>query len=186
MLYVDDILIASTSKHEIKVLKAALCQVFEMKDLGAAKKILGMELKRDRSRGTLLISREAYFDKIIRKFHMESAKPVNTPFAQHFRLSMAQSPQEQFELDDMQNVLYANLVGSLMYGMVCSRPDLAHSMSVVSRFMGNPGKSHWEACKWIVRYLKGTSSKGLLYTKSQTNSDIIVGFVDSDYAADID
>lgn len=54
---------------------------------------------------------------------------------------------DRHELEEMSSVPYANLVGSLMYGMVCSRPDLAHAMSVVSRFMCDPGRTHWEAAK---------------------------------------
>lgn len=73
-----------------------------------------------------------------------------------------------------------------MYCMVCSRPDLAYPMSVVSRYMSNPGRPHWEACKWIVRYVKGTFSKGLLYTKTDEEGEILTGFVDSDYVADLD
>lgn len=128
----------------------------------------------------------AYFDKIVSKFHTENAKTVKTPFAQHFRLSSAQSPIDKHELDDMKSVPYASLVGSLMYGMVCSRPDVAHSMSIVGRYMENPGRSHWEACKWIVRYLKGTTKKGLLYTKSKIHNETIVGFADFDYTGDLD
>lgn len=109
---------------------------------------------------------------------MESAKIVSTPLAQHFKLSSKQSPTDQDELEDMKTVPYANLVGSLMYGMVSSRSDLAHAMSMVSRFMSNPGRLHWEATKWIVRYIKRTEKKGLLYTKSELNAESLVGFVD--------
>ena len=52
-----------------------------------------------------------------------------------------------------------------MYSMICTRPDLAHSASVVSRFMSNLGKQHWQVVKWILRYLQGTSSVGLVYGK---------------------
>ena len=49
---------------------------------------------------------------------------------------------------------YASAVGSLMYAMVCNRPDIAHTVGVVSRYMANPGKEHWEAVKWLLRYLR--------------------------------
>jgi len=67
--------------------------------------------------------------------------------------------------------------------MVCSRPDLSHALSVVSRFMANPGKEHWKAVQWIFRYLRGTSSACLQFVKSR---DGFVGYVDSDYAGDLD
>ncbi|XP_057541678.1 secreted RxLR effector protein 161-like [Amaranthus tricolor] len=83
----------------------------------------------------------------------------------------------------MSRVPYASAVGSLMYAMVCTRSDLAHAVSVVSRFMSQPGKEHWQAVKRIFRYLKGTSDVGLIY-----GGDIqclVTGYPDSDYAGDV-
>lgn len=122
----------------------------------------------------------------MKKFHLESAKVVKTPFAQHFKLSSSQSPTDINEVEEMKSVPYANLVGSLMYGMVCSRPDLAYAMSIVSRFMSNLGRPHWDATKWILRFIKGTVNKGLSFTRTESVKEEIVGFVDSDYAADLD
>ncbi|PKA49512.1 Retrovirus-related Pol polyprotein from transposon TNT 1-94 [Apostasia shenzhenica] len=72
-----------------------------------------------------------------------------------------------------------------MYAMICTRPDLSHAVSVVSRYMANPRKEHWNALKWILCYLKGTSDCGLLFEKN-SDSDLLVGYVDSDYAGDLD
>jgi ATP-binding cassette subfamily B (MDR/TAP) protein 1 len=69
-----------------------------------------------------------------------------------------------------------------MYAMVCSRLDLAHALSVVSRFIANPGKKHWRVVQWIFRYLRGTSNTCLQFEKSR---DGLVGYVDSDYAGDL-
>lgn len=87
----------------------------------------------------------------------------------------------------MKRIPYANVVGSIMYAMVCSRPDLAHAMSVISRFMANPGKEHWTAVKWVFRYLKGSIDKVLIYGEANDfkNPDII-GYSDADYASDLD
>ncbi|XP_062085360.1 secreted RxLR effector protein 161-like [Humulus lupulus] len=86
----------------------------------------------------------------------------------------------------MDNVPYASGVGSLMYAMVCARPDLAQAMCIVSKFISNPGESHWEALKWILRYIKDTLDVGLIYDSSFTNKDEVVGYVDSDYAGCLD
>lgn len=145
-----------------------------------------MELSRDRPRGILSITQTEYCKRVLKRFHMEDSKSVRTPLAQHFKLSMNQCPITHDEVADMETVPYANLVGNLMYSMVCSRPDLAHALSVISRYMGNPGRPHWEASKWVLRYLKGTASKGLIYSKSNQNGKNITGYVDSDYAADLD
>ncbi|KAH9800547.1 Integrase catalytic domain-containing protein [Citrus sinensis] len=77
-------------------------------------------------------------------------------------------------------------VGSIMYAMVCTRPDLAHRVGVISRFMGNPGKDHWNAVKWVLRYLRGTVVTAIVFGKISGASPEVVGFVDSDSATDND
>ena len=89
---------------------------------------------------------------------MHDAKPVSTPLAAHFKLSLDLCPVSDVDIEYMSRIPYSCVVGSLMYAMVCSRPDLAHVLSVVSRYMANPGKEHWNAVKWIFRYLRGTSN----------------------------
>ena len=83
----------------------------------------------------------------------------------------------------MSKVPYASAIGSLMYVMVCTRPDIAHAMGVVSRFMSKPGKQHWEVVKWIQRYLKGSSDTCLCFTGESLK---LQGYVDADFAGDID
>ena len=78
---------------------------------------------------------------------MNEAKPVSTPLGSHFKLSKKQSPKTEEERDHMSKVPYASTIGSLMYAMVCTRPNIAHAVGVVSRFMSRPGKQHWEAVK---------------------------------------
>ncbi len=73
-----------------------------------------------------------------------------------------------------------------MYGMVCSRPDLAYAVSIVSRFMANPGQAHWEALKWVLRYLNGSLKGGLKYTRATQGEDALEGYVDADYAGNVD
>lgn len=85
----------------------------------------------------------------------------------------------------MLKIPYANDVGSIMYCMVCRKPDLAYSVSVVSRFMANPSYEHYNALKWDLRYLKGSVSKGLLF-KENSGADSLEGYVDSDFAGNLD
>ena len=66
----------------------------------------------------------------------------------------------------MSKVPYSNVVGCLMYATVCTRLDLAFVVSLISRFMANPGKVHWQAVKWVLRYVNGTVNYGLHYKKS--------------------
>ena len=87
----------------------------------------------------------------------------------------------------MRDVSYSSAVGSLMYNMVCTRPDLAHAMSVVSWFMENLGKAHWGAVKWMFKYLRGSLSSGLVYGGAEKEIEAkILGYFDVDYAADQD
>ena len=65
----------------------------------------------------------------------------------------------------MSKVSYVNTVGCLMYLMVCTRPNISHAVSVVNRYMANQGKEHWNAVKWIFRYLKRTRDFGILFDK---------------------
>ena len=85
----------------------------------------------------------------------------------------------------MNFVPYANVIGSLMYAMVCSQPNIAHSISILSRFMANPGKEHWNGVKWLLRYVRWSLSAGLKFRYSKEGVGII-GYVDSDYARDLD
>ena len=82
----------------------------------------------------------------------------------------------------MKNVSYASAVGSLMYAMVCTRPDIAHAVGVVSRFLSNPGKEHWAAVMWIFRYLRGTSRVCLCFG----GKAMLDGYTDADMVGDVD
>ena len=179
----DDMLIAAEKMCDIKKLKELRSSEFEMKDLSAAKKILGMEIFRDREKKKLFLSQKAYINKVLTRFEMSSCKPISNPCASNLHLTMYEVQYEE-EIEYMSRVPYASAVGSLMYAMVCTRPDLAHAVSVVSRFMGQPGKEHWAAVKRIFRYLKGTSDVGLIY--GCDNPRLVTGYSDSDYSGDAD
>ena len=86
----------------------------------------------------------------------------------------------------MKKVPYSNTVGSLMYAMIGTRPDIAYGVSLVSRFMSNPSKEHWSVVKWVLRYLKGSIDKGLVFSSNIENFNYIQGYCDSDFAVDLD
>ena len=163
LLYVDDMLITYKEMECINNLKQQLSNTFKMKDLGAAKKIIGVQLIRDRKNGILSLTQNKYIRKVLEKFHMDRCKPVQTPLPAHFKLSCQQCPNFDSEKDEMTKFPYSSVVGCLMYAMVLTRPDLSHAVSVVSRYMANPGKEHWKAVVWILRYLAGTADYGLIY-----------------------
>jgi len=139
-------MIAAKYKTHIQKLKTQLKKEFDTKDLGEAKKILSMEITRDRGSGRLWLSQDNYVLKVLKRFNMAKGRPVTTPLAGLFKLSSKQYPQSPEE-EEMFRVPYASVVGSLMYVMVCTRPDLVYRVSTVSRFMSNSGKQHWKAVK---------------------------------------
>lgn len=143
LLYVDDMLIIAKNMLEIKRLKSLLSDEFEMKDLGDAKKILGMEIHRNRKVGKLYLSQKTYIEKVLECFGMQNSKPVSTSLAAHFRLLAALAPQTKEEEQFMSQVPCSSAVGSIMHDMVCTRLDISQAISVVSRYMANPSKVHW-------------------------------------------
>ncbi|GJV97282.1 retrovirus-related pol polyprotein from transposon TNT 1-94 [Tanacetum coccineum] len=176
----------ATSKAKIGSTKSLLKTEFDMKELGEAKKILGMEIVRDQSRKILRVSQSGYVSKILNNFRIYNGKSVQMPLGRHFKLSLKDCPVRDCDVKRVSKVPYANAVGSLMYLMVCTRPYIAYAASVVSRYMANPGKNHWEAVKWIFKYLRGTANVGLVYGIDRGNHVNVTGFVDSDYAKDPD
>ena len=115
---------------------------------------------------------------------MLDAKPVSTSLSAHFNLSSQLCPSSDEESKYMSKVPCVNAVGCLMYLMVCIRLDISHAVSVVSRYMANPGKKRRNAVKWIFRYLTGTRDFSILF--DQRASTEAGGYVDSDYVGDLD
>ena len=188
LLYVDDILLAGSSKSELQIVKDELKVKFDMKDLGEAKRILGMDIFRDRKRKELKLVQTDYVDKVIKKYQVLDARSVSIPLASHFKLSKEHLPKTEQEKKEMSRIPYANIVGSSMYLMICTRPDVAHAISVASRYMSDPGREHWAALKWILKYLKGSMNVSLHFGDGawSEGDDVLHGFCDSDYAANMD
>ncbi|GKD32414.1 retrovirus-related pol polyprotein from transposon TNT 1-94, partial [Tanacetum coccineum] len=186
LVYVDDMLIACKSKDEIGSTKSLLKKEFDLKELGEAKKILGLEIVRDRSRKIMRVSQFGYVSKILNIFRIDNEKSVQMSLGGHFKLSLKDCPVKDCDVERMSKVPYANAVGRLMYLTVCTRPDISYAVSVVSRYLANLGKNHWEAVKWILKYLQGTANVGLVYGTDHGNHVDVTGFGDSDYAKDPD
>ena len=125
--------------QDVKVL---LGKCFAMKDLGNAAYILGIRIYRDRTKLLIGLSQSTYLDKILKKFNMSESKKGYLPMQHGIRLSKSQCPSTSEELDRMSRILYASAIGSIMYAMTCTRPDVSFALSMVSRYQGNPGESH--------------------------------------------
>ena len=105
-----------------------------MKDLGEAAYILGVKMYRDRSNKLLGLSQSTYIDKMLNKFNMDQSKKRYLPMSHGIYLSKDMCPKTDVEIHNMQNVPYASAVGSIMYAMMCTRPDVSYALSVVSKF----------------------------------------------------
>lgn len=162
-LYVDDILIAGSNMEIVVATKEWLSSTFEMKDMGEASYVLGIKILRDRSKRLLGMSQETYIKRVLERLHMKDCKPIDKPVAKGQNLSLEVCPNTPEEKDMMSRVPYSNAIGSLMYVMMCTRPDICYAIGLVSRYQSNPGFEHWQAVKRILRYLKRTSDLMLCY-----------------------
>ncbi|GJY11449.1 retrotransposon protein, putative, ty1-copia subclass [Tanacetum coccineum] len=135
----NDMMIACKSKAGIRSTKSLLKKELNTKELEEEKKILDMEIVRDRSCKILRVSQSGYVSKILNNFRIDNGKLVKMPLGGHFKLSLKDCPVRDCDVEMMGKVMYANAVGSLMYLIVCTRPDIAYAVSVVSRYLANPG-----------------------------------------------
>jgi hypothetical protein len=157
---------------------------FAMKDLGPAHHILEMKITRNRHSRQFYLSQSDYIQRIVERFSMHTARSATTPLPANLQLSRKDCPTPGLEGDHMKSVPYAPDVGSLMYAMVVTRPDIAYTVGIVSRFMHNLGRPHWNAVKHIIRYLVGTQDYGIRLGPNEPLGR--VGFTDSDYSGCLD
>eukprot|EP00253_Pinus_taeda_P025913 PITA_25913 len=157
VLYVDDLILTGDDQLIISC-KEDLAREFKMKDMGLMHYFLGMEVwQKD---GELFLSQGKYANEILRRFHMEKCKPMQTPLAGNWRKEDATSGEV------VEATVYRRLVGSLMY-LVNTRPDLCYAVNQLSQVMVQLTKLFWKAAKHVFRYLRGTSQYGLWYRWSK-------------------
>ena len=130
VLYVDDILLIGNDIPMLESVKGWLKKCFSMKDLGEAEYILGIKIYRDRSKKLIGLSQETYIDKVFDRFKMQGSKKGFLPMQHGMHLSKKQCPNTPAELEKMNNVPYASAIGSIMYAMICTRPDVAYALSM--------------------------------------------------------
>ena len=135
--------------------------------------MLGIKIQRSRTKKQLFISQPEYTREILARFGMENSKPLSTPMVRPEK-SIAQT-----ESTDV-NIPYREAIGSLMYLMIGTRPDIAYAVGKLAQHSQNPKQEDWTAVKRVFRYIKGTADYGILYTG--TIDPEIIGFSDSDHA----
>jgi Reverse transcriptase (RNA-dependent DNA polymerase) len=184
VLYVDDILLASSDLDMLFETKRFLSKKFDMKDLGEASYVIGIEIYRDRSRGMLGLSQKAYIEKMLKRYNMQNCSPSVAPIIKGDKFSKFQCPKNDLERAQMKKIPYASVVGSLMYAQVCTRPDIAFVVGMLGRYQTDPGMDHWKAAKKVLRYLQGTKNYMLTFRKSDNLE--VIGYSDSDFSGCVD
>ena len=181
LVYVDDLIILASLHAKLEWLKAKLKGEFQMSDLGELKYCLGVAFERNRKARTITMCQRKYIKEVLKRFNMEDCKPIGTPLDVNVKLMKLSVEEFEAIEGEMEGVPYKAGVGSLMYAMVATRPDLAFAVSMVSQFMSRAGPSHWSAVKRIMRYLQGTLEYKLCL--GGTNIELR-GYCDADWAGD--
>lgn len=170
-LFVDDFFIFYNCNKEVEYLKNQLSKRFKLKDLGQLRQCLGMDIKIQKD--CISIDQERFVDKLLYKFGLENCKSVETPMEINLKLEKRKNIDSKFP--------YQQLIGSLMYLSVLTRPDISYCISYLSQFNNCNTETHWKHAKRVLKYLSCTKSFGLKYVKN--NLDLI-GFADADWASD--
>ena len=177
-VYVDDIILAGQQEGSIQQVKVALASAFDIKDLGRLNYFLGIKIEQ-KSDNSIWIGQPAYIEKLLTTHGMQNCKPVNTPVS--IGNKFVKANEEDEPVNQRQ---YQSAVGSLMYLAVSTRPDISYAVSSLARFSCKPTNEHWTALKRLLRYLKGTTNLGILY--SNTGMDKCIGYIDADWAGNQD
>jgi Reverse transcriptase (RNA-dependent DNA polymerase)/gag-polypeptide of LTR copia-type len=180
-VYVDDLLIAGPDMTEIDKLKKGLSDKFRMEDLGPCSYYLGMKVTRDRPNRTIKLSQKGYLEKVLKDFGMWDCNTKHDTPMETSPKHMVPETKMQASVEDKRR--YQSAVGSLMYAMLGTRPDIAFAVSVVSRFASNPNDHHMKAVKRIFRYLRGTIDLELTFSGDLGD---LTGYTDADWAGDLD
>ncbi|BBH03624.1 hypothetical protein Prudu_014548 [Prunus dulcis] len=170
----DDIIMTGDDIKEISKLKIHLAKEFDIKDLGTLRYFLGIEVAH--SKEGIFVSQRKYVLDLLTETGMLACKPADTPIEQNHRLG------EQTDDTAVDRGRYQRLVGKLIY-LAHTRPDIAYAVSVVSQFMHEPREVHMQAVERILRYLKSSPGKGLLFSKH--NNFAIEAYTDADWAGSI-
>ena len=161
-----------SNNEVIKTTKKMFNNKFNMKDLGVADVILRINVSK--TLDGLILSQSHYIEKILKKFKQDDSSPTRTPVDVNLHLSKNNGKS-------ISQQKYAQTIGSLMYVMNCTRPDITYAVSKLSRYTSNPGLDHWKAIVRVLRYLKYTQNYGLHYSKYPV---VLEGYCDANWISD--
>jgi hypothetical protein len=181
---VDEILLIGNDIPMLESVKASLKMSFSMKDLGEAAYILGIRIYRDRSKRLIRFCQDTYIDKVLKRFNMEQSKKGFLLMSHGIHLSQKKCPATANEQERMSKVPYASTIGSIMYSMISTHPDVSYSIRTTSRHQADPGEDHWTAIKAILKYLRRTKDMFLVYGGKEEL--VVIGYADASFQTDPD
>ncbi|GJT33168.1 retrotransposon protein, putative, ty1-copia subclass [Tanacetum coccineum] len=185
ILYVDDILLMGNNISMLQDVKSYLGKCFAMKDLSDAAYILGIKIYRDRSKRLIGLCQSAYIEKILKRYSMENSKRRTISMQEKLKLSKSQGASTA-EIQCMQKIPYALVVGSIMYDVRCAHPDVAFAQNMTSRFQQNLGEIHLTTVKNILKYLQNTKDMFLVYGGNMERELRVSCYTDAGYLTDAD
>jgi histone deacetylase 1/2 len=177
LVYVDDIIVASSTEQATSLLLRDLKEQFALKDLGELHYFLGIEVHK--TNGGILLTQEKYASNLLKRVGMVDCKPVNTPLSTSEKLSL----YEGTPLGAQDTTRYRSIVGALQY-LTLTRPDISFAVNKVCQFLHAPTTVHWEAVKRILRYIKQCTGLGLKIHRSAFT--LVSAFSDADWAGCVD
>jgi hypothetical protein len=185
-VWVDDLIICGNSENEIDKTVPGLGKVFEVKDMGEPKLLLGIQIIRDAKAGTITLSQRNYINTILNRFGYSNVNPASSPLDPNTHLKKRDKslpPADPATINDYQTKL-----GSIMYAAIGTLPQLAFAIQKLSQFSSNPSAEHLTALKRVFRYLAYVRDQnlGLTYGGKEKWPEDIVGYSDSDWASDLD
>jgi hypothetical protein len=179
-IYVDDCFIIGKIE-EIKKIKEIFNKEFKMKDNGELSGFLGINVNRNNNELTL--DQEFYIENMLKKFSMQDCKPVTTPMVAEKKNKIITKKEK--EKEGVETIKYQSAIGSLIYLSVATRPDIAYAVNQAAQAMKSPTDEDWVKIKRIFRYLQGTKTMKIRYTKEENEKENqTVGFSDASYAED--
>ena len=175
IVYVDDVLFLGKDKTAINSLKERFMNVWECRDLGDTQEFLRMRIIK--SKGRILVDQIDYLQKVLQRFNLINAKAVPTPLPEGYQpMPNKGAPNPEIRAS------FQQVIGSLLYIMLGTRPDIAYTVVKLSQFAANPTEDHLNRALYICRYLLGTSNYALIFDGRSNGG--LVAYADSDWASD--
>jgi hypothetical protein len=168
LVFVDDILLITRDQHRLTSLKQKLKATFEVTNAEPLSYFLGIRVDRDQT--NISLSQKAYLETLLCKCNMDGCNPISTPLEAKINVDELTSDK----IEENNKYPCRNVIGSLMYVMLCTRPDLCYAVSLLSRFQAKPSKQLWQQLKRVLRYIKGTLDLKLIFSKDETLEPITV------------